>query len=105
MPILAWLCSEEVHCRFCKSELPDWKAALACKPKAAPLMTVSSSGRNCVIAIIQKSRTLRALSILDLEAFFLVVIMATAINSANDPRSHGGLSCRFHTMDRSMFWR
>jgi len=38
------ICSEERFCRFCKTELPDWRDAHSQLPKASPIMTVVHNG-------------------------------------------------------------
>lgn len=45
------LCSEEQTCRFCQQTLPDWRAALEEKPKAAPIMTVTHNGEQYVLKV------------------------------------------------------
>lgn len=41
---------EERYCRFCKSELPDWRDILTPKvPAAAPVMAIVYDGKVCEI--------------------------------------------------------
>lgn len=38
--------TEEVSCRFCSAQLPDWRDTTAALPKATPIMTIVHNGES-----------------------------------------------------------
>jgi hypothetical protein len=45
--------SEERFCRFCRSELPDWREVHASLPKATPVMSVVHNGSMHQVSVEQ----------------------------------------------------